>query len=139
MTSRTNSTGRYEAVTHDIRVSVLPRYIAEQSDPENNRYVWAYDVEIINEGRKTVQLRQRTWLITDANGKREQVNGAGVVGEQPILNPGDAFKYSSGCPLTTSSGFMLGCYTMSDEAGGEFEIDVPAFSLDLPGAQGIVN
>ncbi len=88
MKSDENKSGRYEAITRDIRVSVMPHYLDAQSDPESDHFVWAYEVEIVNEGRSTVQLRERTWLITDANGKRERVHGPGVVGEQPILNPG---------------------------------------------------
>ncbi|MEL6735121.1 MAG: Co2+/Mg2+ efflux protein ApaG [Pseudomonadota bacterium] len=126
----------YEAVTSDIRVRVQPHYLEDQSDPALPRYVWAYEVEITNMGDKTVQLRERSWIILDANGKKEHVHGPGVVGEQPILNPGDTFRYSSGCPLATPSGFMNGVYHMVDEAGDPFDIDVPPFSLDLPDALG---
>jgi len=122
----------YEAITDGIRVRVRPHYLEEQSDPALPRYVWAYEVEIANQGDKTVQLRERSWIIVDATGHEERVHGPGVVGEQPILNPGDTFRYSSGCPLTTPSGFMNGVYHMVDEAGTQFDIDVPAFSLDLP-------
>ena len=139
MESDENKTSHYEAITRGIRVLVMPHFMDGQSVPENDHFVWAYEVEIVNEGQISVQLRERTWLITDANGKREKVHGPGVVGEQPILNPGDTFRYSSGCPLTTSSGFMVGCYTMSDESGNRFDIDIPAFSLDLPGQRGTVN
>lgn len=129
----------YQATTRDIHVCVTPRFLDDQSDEENNQFVWAYEVDIINEGTQTVQLRERRWEITDANGKQEIVNGPGVVGEQPILNPGDAFRYTSGCPLSTPSGFMVGSYTMVNEKGEEFLVDIPAFSLDLPDAMTTVN
>ncbi len=125
---------RYEAVTHDIRVGVAPHYLDDQSSPESGQFVWAYEVEIINEREDTVQLRDRYWNITDAQGRIEEVRGPGVVGEQPILNPGDRFQYTSGCPLSTSSGFMVGSYTMVGENGDSFEVDIPAFALDLPDA-----
>ncbi len=129
----------YQSITRGICVNVQPHYLEEQSDPHANRFVWAYQVEIINDSDMTVQLRDRAWDITDANGKVEKVRGPGVVGEQPILNPGDAFHYTSGCPLTTSSGFMVGRYTMVSEGGEVFEVDIPAFSLDIPGTPKSVN
>lgn len=131
--------GIYEAVTHGIRVRVLPAYLADQSEPSNGRYVWAYTIEIINESEVTVQLKDRYWRITDAKGHVEEVSGPGVVGEQPVLNPGDRFRYTSGCPLTTPSGMMVGHYAMRDQAGGQFSIDIPAFSLDMPGAGSVLN
>ncbi|MEL6947183.1 MAG: Co2+/Mg2+ efflux protein ApaG [Pseudomonadota bacterium] len=130
MANKDNNT--YQATTHEIMVEVTPRFLNDQSDPALPRYVWAYDVAITNKGKRTVQLRERSWTIVDANGQTENVHGPGVVGEQPILNPGDAFRYSSGCPLTTPSGFMSGRYHMQDEAGERFDVDIPAFSLDLP-------
>jgi len=129
----------YEATTSGIRVRVRPHFLEEQSDPALPRYVWAYQVEITNLGDKTVQLRERSWDILDANGKKEHVHGPGVVGEQPILNSGDTFRYSSGCPLPTTSGFMSGLFHMVDEAGNPFDIEVPAFSLDLPNDGSAVN
>lgn len=134
----------YVAVTRDIRVSVTPTFLDKQSNASEQRYVWAYEIEIKNEGDTTVQLRSRRWEITDGNGKQEIVQGPGVVGEQPILNPGDRFKYSSGCPLTTPSGFMVGTFRMfagavADETSEEFDIDVPAFALDLPNASRRLN
>lgn len=131
--------GIYEAVTRGIRVRVQPAYLAEQSEPAARRFVWAYTIEIINEGETTVQLKDRHWRITDANGHVEQVDGPGVVGEQPILNPGDLFRYTSGCPLTTPSGMMVGHYSMRAEDGTRFLIDIPAFSLDLPDARPALN
>jgi ApaG protein len=129
----------YHETTHGIRVTVMPVYIDERSSPKENKFFWAYRVVIANEGRVTVQLLSRHWHITDANGHTEQVRGRGVVGEQPILRPGETFEYTSGCPLTTPSGFMRGTYTMVDEAGDRFEIAIPAFALDLPDAKPVLN
>jgi ApaG protein len=122
----------YRAVTHDIEVSVEPFYLEDQSDPDDSRYVWGYRVTIVNNSDASVQLLSRYWHITDENGHVEEVRGPGVVGEQPVLDPGDSFQYSSGCPLSTPSGVMVGRYQMESEDGAEFEIDIPAFSLDLP-------
>ncbi|MEM8663812.1 MAG: Co2+/Mg2+ efflux protein ApaG [Pseudomonadota bacterium] len=122
----------YRATTQDIEVTVAPSFLPEQSSPEKSRFVWAYEVEIRNEGPETVQLRNRHWTITDANGHVEIVDGPGVVGEQPTLDPGGAFRYTSGCPLTTPSGFMMGRYEMERPSGERFMVDIPAFSLDLP-------
>ena len=127
------------AVTRDIRVLVDPIYLEEQSEPDENRYVWAYTIEIINEGSQSVQLQERYWKITDSNGKVEYVKGAGVVGEQPVLNPGDSFEYTSGCPLATNSGFMVGHYTMVANGHERFDINIPAFALDLPDNGQVVN
>ncbi len=88
----------YTAVTRDVQITVMPQYLADQSDPDESRYVWAYTIEIANLGRRTVQLVARHWVITDATGKVETVSGLGVVGEQPVLNPGETFRYTSGCP-----------------------------------------
>ena len=122
----------YEAITHDIRVRVTPYYSEEQSIPEDSRYFWAYKVEIKNLGKKTAQLKSRIWRITDANGRTEEVRGPGVVGEQPTLAAGERFNYTSGCPLPTSSGIMVGSYQMEGPDGAMFNIDIPAFSLDSP-------
>ena len=129
----------YKAITHDFQVTVLPAYLAEQSDPADNRYVWSYTIEIANLGSATAQLVSRHWIITDGEGRREDVRGPGVVGEQPILRPGDAFRYTSGCPLTTPSGIMVGSFRMVDENGRAFDIDVPAFSLDSPFNRKVLN
>jgi ApaG protein len=129
----------YKAITHDIQVTVLPEFLADQSDSDENRFVWSYTIEIANLGAVTAQLISRHWIITDANGQREEVRGPGVVGEQPILRPGDAFRYTSGCPLTTPSGIMVGSYRMVDENGRSFEIEIPAFSLDSPFARKVLN
>lgn len=129
----------YRAKTGNIEVTVEPFYLEQQSEPDDSRYVWAYRVTIINNSEETVQLQSRYWHITDANGTVEEVRGPGVVGEQPILNPGDSYQYSSGCPLTTPSGIMTGRYQMESEEGRAFEIDIPAFSLDIPGKSRTVN
>jgi len=129
----------YRAVTRGIEVSVEPFYLEEQSDPDENRYVWGYRITIANNSTETVQLRSRYWQITDANGHVEEVRGAGVVGEQPTLEPGDSFQYSSGCPLTTTSGVMVGRYQMQGNGGSMFEVDIPAFSLDIPEQRRTLN
>ena len=122
----------YHADTKDIRVTVMPVYIDERSDPEENRYFWAYRVVIENNGPTTVQLLSRYWQITDASGRMEEVRGPGVVGEQPRLAPGEEFEYTSGTPLGTPTGFMEGAYQMVTEQGERFDAAVPAFSLDSP-------
>ncbi|MFQ0813836.1 Co2+/Mg2+ efflux protein ApaG [Brucella anthropi] len=129
----------YRAVTRGIEVSVEPFYLEEQSEPDENRYVWGYRITIANNSAETVQLRSRYWQITDANGRVEEVRGAGVVGEQPTLEPGDSFQYSSGCPLTTTSGVMVGRYQMQNTGGVIFEVDIPAFSLDIPEQRRTLN
>jgi ApaG protein len=129
----------YEAVTSDIRVRVTPRFLEDQSTPEEARYFWAYTVEIKNEGTETVQLRTRRWLITDANGRQETVRGPGVVGKTPTLPPGGRFEYTSGCPLTTPSGIMAGSYQMQRKDGRMLDIAIPSFSLDSPYARRSIN
>jgi ApaG protein len=131
--------GAYEAVTRGILVRVRPEYLPDQSDPAESRYVWAYQIEVENRGQETVQLFARHWIITDANGKVEEVRGPGVVGEQPTLKPGEAFRYASGCPLGTPSGSMVGSFEMHTDDGERFEAAVPGFSLDLPDARRTVN
>lgn len=132
----------YNAVTNGISVTVTPHFIEDQSDPDEPHYVWAYQVVIENTGGETVQLRSRYWKITDAAGQLQEVRGAGVVGEQPKLAPGESFEYTSGVPLSTPSGIMSGHYTMQtrpgemspgeSDAADSFEVEVPAFSLDSP-------
>ncbi len=122
----------YSKSTRAIEVTVNPIFLEEQSSPEEGRFVWAYQVRIENKGDSRVQLLNRYWRITDALGRVQEVRGAGVVGEQPTLNPGEAFEYTSGTPLPTSSGFMVGTYEMTSETGERFEVDIPAFSLDSP-------
>jgi ApaG protein len=120
----------YRAVTRNIEVTVAPRFLPERSAPDKGHFFWAYTITISNLGQATVQLLTRHWQITDAQGRLQEVRGAGVVGEQPILNPGESFEYTSGVPLPTSSGFMSGSYGMVTDDGERFDIEIPAFSLD---------
>ncbi|MBA4803571.1 MAG: Co2+/Mg2+ efflux protein ApaG [Brevundimonas sp.] len=129
----------YEAETEGILVRVRPSYLAGQSDPDAGRWVWAYQVEIVNLGVGPVQLVARHWTITDARGQVEEVRGPGVVGEQPTIQPGDSYSYASGCPLRTPSGAMVGSYRMVDDRGRMFEVAIPAFSLDVPGERRVLN
>jgi ApaG protein len=129
----------YRAVTRQIEVSVEPFYLADRSEPDESRYFWAYRVTIDNQSPEFVQLLSRYWHITDGRGRVEEVRGPGVVGEQPELNPGDSYNYTSGCPLSTPSGIMVGHYTMRNAQGEMFDIDIPAFSLDVPGGNRLVN
>ncbi|MGI9416007.1 MAG: Co2+/Mg2+ efflux protein ApaG [Hyphomicrobiales bacterium] len=124
----------YDRVTRSIKVTVEPIYLDDQSSPDDNYFVWAYTVQIENGGEEIVQLKTRHWQITDAQGHTQEVRGAGVVGEQPVLEPGDSFEYTSGTPLTTASGIMVGSYQMQNESGELFDVDIPAFSLDSPHA-----
>jgi ApaG protein len=127
----------YSQTTRDIAVSVRTTYLADQSRPADGRFVWAYRVRIENRGQEAVQLLHRTWLITDARGRTQRVDGAGVVGKQPVLLPGEAFEYTSGTPLETPSGFMAGAYHMVQTLSGEaFDVAIPAFSLDSPHQDG---
>ena len=122
----------YTSVTRSIRVSVEPTFLEDQSSPSENHYVWAYHVRIENRGSETVQLRTRHWRITDSNGQTQEVRGAGVVGEQPRLEPGECFEYTSGTPLPTPSGIMVGSYQTQMETGEVLNVAIPAFSLDSP-------
>ena len=132
----------YAATTRGIAVRVAAFYLEDQSEPDAHRFVWAYRVTIENRGRETVQLLRRSWEITDATGHTFRVEGDGVVGEQPVLEPGEAFEYTSGTPLETPSGFMVGRYHMvahglgpavaAAGAGEAFDVAIPAFSLDSP-------
>ena len=129
----------YSATTRDVREMVSPRFLPEQSDPERGRFFWAYSVRIENLGKATVQLISRHWVITDARNHVEEVRGPGVVGEQPVLKPGESFEYTSGCPLPTPSGGMEGSYQMLTTDGETFDAAVPAFSLHLPTATRTLN
>lgn len=120
------------AMTDGIRVSVTSRYVAEQSVPRLKRFVWAYTIRIANEGTQAAKLVSRHWVITDAAAKVEEVRGPGVVGEQPRLEPGKTFQYTSGCVLQTSRGTMQGTYQMVRDDGSTFDADIGAFSLELP-------
>ena len=129
----------YRAVTRSIEVVVTPRFIADRSSPEDNYFLWAYTIAITNHGAETVQLKTRHWRITDANGRRQEVRGAGVVGEEPVLKAGESFEYTSGVPLQTPSGFMAGVYGMVSASGENFEIEIPAFSLDSGNSKRTIN
>jgi len=122
----------YSMTTRGITVSVQPFYLEDQSSPGDCHYVWAYRVRIENHSEETVQLKRRRWQITDARGRIQEVQGAGVVGEQPRLTPGEAYEYTSGTPLPTSSGIMEGAYQMESEGGEKFDVAIPPFSLDNP-------
>ncbi len=122
----------YTETTHSIEVTVKPYYLEDQSSPPDNRYIWAYHIRIANNGSQTVQLLRRYWKITDSFGRIQEVRGEGVVGEQPVLHPGEAFEYTSGTPLATPSGIMVGTYHMETKSGKKLEVAVPAFSLDSP-------
>lgn len=120
------------AVTDGIRVTVESSYVPEQSSPRGQRYVFAYTVRIVNEGLDDAQLKSRHWVITDGKGKVEEVRGAGVVGQQPRLRPGEKFEYTSGCVLETPRGEMRGSYQMERVDGRKFEADIAAFALSMP-------
>jgi len=134
-----HSAPAYTAETEGVVVRVRPSYLAGQSDPAEGRWVWAYQIEIVNLSGGPVQLVARRWTITDAMGRVEEVRGPGVVGEQPVIEPGDSYAYASGCPLTTPSGSMVGAYFMQDAEGRMFEAAIPAFSLDVPDARRVLN
>jgi ApaG protein len=129
----------YRAVTRQIEVTVEPNFMPERSSIERSQYFWSYTIVITNTGQETVQLHSRHWIITDATGKREEVRGEGVVGEQPVIEPGESFEYTSGVPLPTTSGIMTGRYQMVAANGEKFEIDVPTFSLDTPDSKRVFN
>ena len=129
----------YERITKGVKIIVRPQYLDGQSKPDEGHFVWAYTITIENHGRETVTLRTRYWMITDAHGHVQEVRGAGVVGEQPTLKPGDTYSYTSGCPLKTSSGFMVGAYQMQKADGELINVDIPAFSLDSPHDKRAIN
>ncbi len=122
----------YETVSHGIRIRVTPEYRDDQSSPDEGYYFWSYTIEIANEGPVDVQLKSRLWRITDSAGRTEEVRGPGVVGQTPVIGPGKSFTYTSGCPLSTPSGIMVGSYQMAGDAGRMFDVEIPAFSLDSP-------
>jgi ApaG protein len=124
---------KFTATTNSIEVSVQPVFLPDQTIKAKNFFVWAYNVEIVNLGHKTIQLKNRYWRIIDENGGINEVRGAGVVGEQPILKEGEKFQYSSGTYLSTPSGVMEGTYEMEAlDTGDTFNITIPTFSLDSP-------
>jgi ApaG protein len=122
----------YEAETDGIVVRVKPSFLEDESSPEQHRFIWAYHVEIENKGTRTFQLMTRHWRITDREGRVQEVNGSGVVGQNPVLAPGETFEYTSGCPLSEPSGVMQGTYRLEDEEGGTLEARIPLFALDSP-------
>jgi ApaG protein len=122
----------YEAETNGVCIRVRPVFVDEQSSPKEDRFLWAYHIEIENRGRHTLQLMTRHWRITDGDGRIQHVDGAGVIGKQPVLRPGARFEYSSGCPLTTPCGMMQGAYRFEDETGASVEATIPLFALDSP-------
>ena len=129
----------YESVTRNIHVVVRPKYLQSQSRPDDDHFVWAYTITISNKGIEIVTLRTRHWKITDDRGKMQEVMGEGVVGKQPTLAPGESFEYTSGVPLSTPSGFMVGTYQMETTGGDRFDVDIPAFSLDSPQSHRPIN
>jgi ApaG protein len=129
----------YRAVTRQIEVTVEPNFLPDRSSAETRQYSWSYSIVITNTGPETVQLRTRHWIITEASGRKREVKGEGVIGQQPRLAPGERFEYASGVQLTTPSGFMSGSYQMESAAGEQFEISVPTFSLDSPDNRRVLN
>jgi ApaG protein len=129
----------YTAITRGIAVSVEPAYLEARSSPGSSQYFWAYRVIIENQGRETVQLLSRHWMITNARGELTEVKGPGVVGEQPVLKPGESHEYTSGAPLNTPSGMMGGAYQMETASGERFDIEIPTFSLDSPNQGVLLN
>jgi ApaG protein len=129
----------YRTVTRNIKVTVEPEFLPERSSMEKRQFFWAYNVVIVNEGSETVQLKTRHWIITDGLGQRQEVRGEGVVGEQPVIAPGERYEYTSGVPLTTTSGFMTGSYQMVNDSGETFDIEIPLFSLDGPENKRTIN
>ncbi|MEL7130186.1 MAG: Co2+/Mg2+ efflux protein ApaG [Pseudomonadota bacterium] len=122
----------YQSTTNDITVRVRPSYLAEESSPAQNRYVWAYQVEIENGSDGIWTVMARHWHIVDANGQSQQVDGEGVVGQTPTLEPGGVFRYTSGAPLSAPSGIMSGSYDLAAATGEKLSVKIPTFSLDSP-------
>ena len=127
------------AITRGIAVSVEPTYLEANSSPRSSQYFWAYRVTIENQGRETVQLLNRHWMITNARGVLTEVKGPGVIGKQPFLKPGESYVYTSGAPLNTPSGMMGGSYQMENDRGERFDIEIPTFSLDCPNQGALLN
>ncbi len=123
---------RYEQRTDDVIVRVVPEFLAEQSNPSDSRFIWAYSVEIDNQSDRDLTVTDRFWQIADSSGQVQEVRAAGVVGETPMVKSGETFRYTSGAPLTAPSGMMRGSYTMRTESGESFDIIVPTFLLDSP-------
>jgi ApaG protein len=134
-----NNDTPYEQMTRGVRIRVSPEYSEDQSTPEEGYYFWTYTVDITNESEISVQLKSRVWRITDGVGRTEEVRGPGVVGQTPVIPAGQSFTYTSGCPLPTPSGIMVGSYQMTDDDGNMFDVAIPPFSLDSPYAIRSVN
>jgi ApaG protein len=130
---------QYVLETNSVKVSVNVLFLEDDSLPHQNHYIWAYQIQLENHGREKVQLLRRYWKIVDGLGRIQEVEGEGVVGEQPTLDPGDAYDYTSGIPLTTPSGIMGGYYEMKNEKGEIFQVAIPSFSLDSPYEQNSIN
>jgi ApaG protein len=129
----------YSKTTHGIKVTAIPEYLRKDSSPEEGKFLWLYTITIENFNTRTVQLLRRKWLITDQQGTSFVIEGDGVIGEQPIIKPGEGYKYLSGTPLSTPSGIMMGSYFLVDDDGKSFEVDIPAFSLDSPHHNKLMN
>jgi len=133
------SAAQYEQRTEDVIVRVAPEFLAEQSNPSDSRFIWAYTVEIDNQSDHDLTVMERFWQIADSRGQVQEVRGAGVVGETPVVRSGETFRYTSGAPLTAPSGMMSGSYTVQDETGTSFDIVVPTFLLDSPHEGHVLN
>ena len=129
----------YSNVSNSIMVMAQPIYLEEESLPLQNKFFWAYQITIKNKSEDVVVLRRRHWFITDANGTMQEVEGRGVVGQEPSLKPGESFTYTSGALLSTPSGIMMGNYQMEAASGEKFEVGIPAFSLDSPHEKHTIN
>lgn len=129
----------FEQKTRDVVVRVEPDFLDEQSSPRDSRYIWAYTVEIENQGETEYTVMERFWKIADCRGQVQEVRGAGVVGEKPVVRPGETFRYTSGAPLTAPSGVMLGTYKLETPDGESFDVDIPLFALDSPHELRLMN
>lgn len=129
----------YTKTTHGISITAMPRFLPDESKPEQRQFFWAYTIKIANHSATTVQLISRWWHITDGDGRSQDVRGQGVIGEQPVLKPDEEFSYTSGCPLTTPHGIMAGQFGMMDAEGRTFDVDIPAFPLHSPHVTLVLN
>ena len=129
----------YEQETAGVMVRVEPQFLPEESEPDDGHFVWAYTIEIENRRADPVQLMSRFWRITDENGLTQEVRGEGVIGQQPVIAPGQRFRYTSAAPLSAPSGVMGGAYSMQGAKGDIFDIDVPLFALDSPHVSKLAN
>lgn len=129
----------FERKTRDVIVRVEPDFLSEQSSPSDDRFIWAYTVEIENQTKTDLQVTERFWQIADSRGQVQEVRGSGVVGEKPVLKPGEVFRYTSGAPLSAPSGMMLGTYKMESPDGESFDVDIPAFLLESPHEPRLLN